>query len=134
LSAFWFANNLHWAALAAVMIESQSERFAFAHPGGLDKARITGLVIAVGSIIGAITPPLAGALSDRSLSPMGRRRPFVIAGTVINVLGLYLAWLAFTHLSLVGYILSYLVIQLGNNIAIGAYSGIIPDVVPEDQR
>src|SRR5438067_1285601 len=134
LSAFWFAVNLQWSGLIPVLIASQAKRFALALPGGPDKAHISGIVLAAGAIVGAVTPPIAGAFSDRSTARFGRRRPFVIAGTLINVLGLYLLWLAFTRLSLSGYVLAYLVIQFGGNLAIGAYSGIIPDVVPEDQR
>src|SRR5437868_2682368 len=134
LSAFWFANQLHWGALATILIESQSARMAMALPGGPRKAAIAGLVFGIGSIVAAVTPPVVGAFSDRCLSPLGRRRPFVIAGALINILGLYLLWWAFARASLLGYVLSFLVVQLGNNIAIGAFSGIIPDVVPSAQR
>src|SRR5262245_30730871 len=41
LSAFWFANQLHWGALATVMIMSQAARMALAHPGGLTKSEIS---------------------------------------------------------------------------------------------
>jgi MFS family permease len=134
LSAWWFAYQMHWAALATVLIQSQCERLALAHPGGPTKAEIGGWVFGFGSIVGAITPPIVGALSDRSLSSLGRRRPYVISGTLVNILGLYLLWLAFRANSLPGYVAAFLVIQLGSNIALGAFSGIIPDIVPEAQR
>jgi MFS family permease len=38
------------------------------------------------------------------------------------------------HPSFIIFLLSYMVVQLGNNIATAAYSGVIPDLVPEDQR
>lgn len=134
LSAFWFANQLHWGAMLTILIPSQAERLAEAAAGGPTKAVLNGWVMGIGSVVAALTPPLVGALSDRSLSPLGRRRPFVIGGTLINILGLFLLWLAFSSRSIPGYILAYLVIQLGNNIAVGAFSGVIPDVVPEAQR
>ncbi len=134
LSAFWFANQLHWGALGVVLIQSQSDRMSASLGGGLGKADISGLAFALGSIVAALAPPLVGALSDRSTSSLGRRRPFVISGTLVNVAGLYLMWLAFARQSVIGYVAAFMVVQLGNNIALGAFSGIIPDVVPPEQR
>ena len=71
LSAFWFANQLHWGALATILIESQSARMAQVLHGGPKKAAITGLVFGVGSVVAAVTPPIVGAFSDRCCSPLG---------------------------------------------------------------
>ena len=43
-------------------------------------------------------------------APMGRRRPYGIWGTLINLLGLYLRGVAFQQMSLTAYILAYLVV------------------------
>src|SRR5207253_5860993 len=84
LSAFWFANSLHWGALATIVIENQAARIHSAVPTTPDKAVLTGWVFGLGAIVAALTPPIVGAFSDRSRSPLGRRRPFVISGTLIN--------------------------------------------------
>jgi solute carrier family 45 protein 1/2/4 len=40
--------------------------------------------------LGLIMQPLVGAFSDRCTSRFGRRRPFMIGGTVVVILGLLL--------------------------------------------
>ena len=58
----------------------------------------------------------------------------MIAGTAINLIGLALIWMAGTQLMLWLYFVGYLVNNIGNNIATGSYNGVIPDIVPPDQR
>lgn len=132
ISSFWFANNLHWGALAMIILPSQGTRLSpFV---GMREAEITGWTIGLGAIVGALVPPIVGAYSDRCTAAMGRRRPYVIGGTVINVLALLLFYMAFAAHSLPGYIAAWMLVGLGNNIAVGAFSGIIPDVVPKQER
>src|SRR6266487_2868677 len=54
--------------------------------------KFTNLTIAtvVGVLAAVITNPIAGALSDRTTSRLGRRRPWFIAGTVFSVVTLAL--------------------------------------------
>jgi MFS family permease len=40
----------------------------------------------------------------------------------------------FLTLALIAYISGYLVLQIGTNIALAAYSGVIPDLIPHEQR
>jgi MFS family permease len=98
------------------------------------EGEISGWTIGMGAIVGALVPPLIGAMSDRCTLPQGRRRPFVIAGTLLNILALLLFYYAFQAHNLVGYIAAWMFLGLGNNIAVGAFSGIIPDVVPKSER
>ncbi|KAF1813377.1 MFS general substrate transporter [Eremomyces bilateralis CBS 781.70] len=56
---------------------------------GLTKSRVS-LVWLAGPLSGLIMQPLVGALADRSRSPWGRRRPFMIGGTVIVIFSLIL--------------------------------------------
>lgn len=132
ISAFWFANNLHWGALGMVILPSQGTRLA--PYVGLREAMITGVTVATGAVVGAVVPPIVGAFSDRCLHPLGRRRPYVIGGALINLVALFIFYLAFRLHSLPGYTMAWMLIGFGNNIAVGAFSGIIPDVVPRGQR
>src|SRR5205807_2590322 len=74
---------------------------------------------------------MMGAVSDRSRSRFGRRRPFILAGTIGDVLFL-------TGLALSGsywlLVIFYFFLQTASNTAQGPYQGLQPDVVPEDQR
>src|SRR5438067_572139 len=83
ISAYWFATNLHWGTLLLIMIPSQIKQIAPEHRGEAE-----GLVVGIGAVVALIVPLLIGALSDRCASRWGRRRPYMIAGVSINVLGL----------------------------------------------
>jgi MFS family permease len=132
ISSFWFGNNLHWGALGLILVPSQAARLA--PIVGMTKGEITGWTIGMGALVGSLVPPLIGAWSDRCTSPYGRRRPFVIGGTLINLIALLVFYAAFRAHSLPGYVLAWMLVGLGNNIAVGAFSGIIPDVVPKAER
>src|SRR5215468_1858798 len=49
-----------------------------------------GLVSTVSGLLGLACTPLAGALSDRTTSRFGRRRPWIFAGTLLTALTLLL--------------------------------------------
>ena len=129
LSSFWFATNLHWGALLLIIIPHQAKQIA---PG--DPAGAIAWIFGFGSIVALLIPLIAGALSDRSTSKHGRRRPFMVFGIAVNLIGLAIMGVAVSRLSLVLYIVGYLVVQFGNNTAGAAYAGIIPDMVPTDQH
>ena len=129
VSAFWFAVNLLWGSLLIVTIPAQMRHIAPSRP-----VETMDLMLGLGAIPALVVPLLAGPLSDRCMSRLGRRRPYMLTGLAINLIGLAMIWLAGLRLSLWLYFAGYLVVQVGNNIATGAYSGMIPDVVPENQR
>lgn len=129
LSAFWFGINLLWGALLIVVIPAQMRQIAPRRP-----IETMDLMLGLGAIPAVVVPLLAGPLSDRCLSRLGRRRPYMLTGLAVNLVGLAMVWFAGFNLSLWLYFVGYLVVQVGNNIATGAYSGLIPDVVPATQR
>lgn len=53
---------------------------------GLSNA-VTGFVMAIDNIFGLFLLPLFGILSDRCTSKLGRRMPFIIAGSILAVIG-----------------------------------------------
>jgi MFS family permease len=61
---------------------------------GLSHALMS-LVFIAGPLSGLIVQPLVGLLADRSSSKWGRRRPFIVGGTIACVLGMLL--LGFTR-------------------------------------
>jgi len=129
ISAYWFATNLLWGALLMIVIPSQMKQLAPKHP-----AETQGLLLGIAAIPALVVPLVVGPLSDRCMSRWGRRRPYMAAGVAINLLGLTIVWAAGNYLNLVLYFAGYFIVQVGNNIATGAYSGIIPDIVPEGQK
>ena len=88
-------------------------------------------VKSLGTLVAIIWQPIIGGISDRTVTPWGRRRPYIAAGTIgdlIFLAGIALAgnyaWLA----------VFYFLLQLASNTAQAPYQGLLPDVVPEGQR
>jgi len=131
LSLYWFATNAHWTAILITLLPLQAELI-----GGAElKGTTLGQILAIGAFASMVVAPLFGALSDRVRTRWGRRRPFLVAGTIGNVLGLIaLALIPSAPSALVPYIVAFIWIELFNNLATAPYSGLIPDLVPEDQR
>lgn len=127
LSLYWFALNFHWGALLAVAIPAEVLKFV----PEADKGRALAMVFAGGALVALVVMPLAGALSDRSMSRFGRRRPFVVAGALLNSVALLALGYAPTFAL---FIAAYWFVQFGNNFGGSAYSGFIPDLVPPEQR
>ncbi len=80
---------------------------------------------------------MMGMLSDRSRLPWGRRRPFIMAGTLATVVVVIAIGLTSNLQGDVGYwtLFSLLILMMvTSNTAHGAQQGLIPDLVPENKR
>jgi MFS family permease len=157
ISIFWFALNFHWSALLTILVPSQVLELLFREaPAGSISAQAAwvnghaglteAVVLAPGLIVALIANPLFGLLSDRTpVGRIGRRRPYVLGGTALNVVGLAMMALAPTLFasgqsgnalapSLLVLTLGLMVTQLGNNAAAAPFHAFLPDFVPEAQR
>lgn len=90
-----------------------------------------GLIWCAGPITGIVIPPLIGAMSDRTWTKIGRRRPFIIAGTLIAALMLFLFPLA---PSLAAATLLLWIMNASANAAQAPYRALVPDNVPQEQQ
>lgn len=78
-----------------------------------------------------------GNLSDRTRTRWGRRRPYILGGTVVDVIFIALigfsagmsGWTGFWFLFVIA-----LLLQISSNAAQAAQQGLIPDLVPEELR
>src|SRR5438132_1758282 len=134
INVFWFANNFHWQALLAIVIPSMVVKYL----GDANKDINLTLVVIWGTLIAVVVNPLVGAISDYVTFRMGRRRPFLIIGTALNVVVLILFAYSPTCFSstalLVTFIVLFLLLQFTNNLANSPWSAIIADKVPQYQR
>src|SRR5438046_33643 len=85
----------------------------------------------IGTVMAIVWQPIVGGVSDRAVSPWGRRRPFVAAGTLGDLRFLAGIALAGTYWLLVVF---YFLLQFASNTAQAPYQGLLPDVVPPEQR
>ena len=90
-----------------------------------------GVLSFVGLAIAVLVQPLAGALSDRVRFLWGRRRPFILGGTVASVPFLIAAGVAPSYALLFLFIC---LLQFSSNSALGPYQALIRDLVPSQRR
>lgn len=133
LSLYWFGTSAHWAAILLITLPKQ----AFLIGGDAVKGQTLGIVLLVGAFVSMIVAPLFGALSDRIRTPWGRRRPWIVVGTLMNVIGLF-GLIYFPRpndlSSLPLFILAFMWVEFWNNVATAPFSALIPDIVPLNQR
>jgi MFS family permease len=75
--------------------------------------------------------PIAGALSDRTTSRLGRRRPWVLYGSVVGAVAMMGLGLPS---SVAGLAIVWMVAQVAINSAYAGLTATVPDRVPVDQR
>jgi Na+/melibiose symporter-like transporter len=132
VSALWLAWYAQWVTIPSEVLPDQVARLLGPASPWQDLA--TGAVVAGGSVIALLVTPIAGALSDRSRSRFGRRRPYLAVGVLLSSAALAGLWLAVGARSLPLYVLAYLNLQLWWNWAAGPAAGFIPDVVPHQRQ
>lgn len=90
-----------------------------------------GLLSQERSLAGAFVQPIVGAMSDRTRTPIGRRRPYFIVGVALTAASLlYLS--GFPPLIPMLMVLSINAFFL--NVAVDPYTALLADLVPQDQR
>ena len=134
LSLFWFGSSgTHWTIILITTLPAQAQLIG----GDAVKGQTLGIVLGFGAFVSMIVAPLFGALSDRIVTRFGRRRPWIVLGTMMNIVGLFgLAYFPRANdlSSLPLYIGAFMWVEFWNNVATAPYSALIPDVVPQDQR
>src|SRR5712691_12861717 len=123
------ANLVIWLSIlpiSQILLPTQVAALDAAH-------KFTNLTIAtvVGVLAAVITNPIAGALSDRTTSRLGRRRPWFIVGTILSAVTLALMANATSFVALV---LWWAVFHVAANALLAALSAVVPDQVPVRQR
>jgi MFS family permease len=88
-------------------------------------------ITGVGALMSVIGNPIAGALSDRTTSRFGRRRPWVLWGSLMGALGI--AALSFQS-TVLGLAFVWGICQLTINAAYAGLTATVPDQVPVKQR
>lgn len=126
INAYWFGRGAHWRTILLSLLFAGATLVA-----GKNAVVLQGQVMTAGGILALLMPVIGGWLSDRTASRWGRRRPWLVVGTAANVVGLGLLAVASTPALL---FIAFLLVQASNNLAEGAYAGVIPDIIPADRR
>lgn len=127
MNVYWFGLSFMWNALHPIILPALLLDFV---PESLKNTYLGGMTFA-GLILAMVIQPIAGGQSDNTQSRWGRRRPWMLVGTLLSLACLAGMALASSFLWL---LVTYVLLQTASNSAHGPAQGLIPDLVPENQR
>ncbi len=127
LSLFWLGISTAWAGLYVVYLPDRVETLM----GSAQKGTYLGILVFVGLLVAVVVQPVMGGVSDRSMARWGRRRPYMLIGSLVSALFLLLMAAVSNYALLLAMVI---LLQVSGNSALGPYQGIVPDLVPASQR
>ena len=125
--------NIYWLGLTMIsqsnglIVPLLVQKFVGPEQQGTAFGRLRLYTLMVALLIQA----LMGMLSDRSTLRWGRRRPFIMVGTLLNMACIVAIGASPSYWFLFG---AAVLSQIASNTAHGAEQGLIPDMVPENHR
>ncbi len=122
LTVMWFGIQLAWGAVLGISLQARCEQL-----GGSAPLALFGIVSTSGAIAAAAVQLLVGPWSDARRRAGDKRIGFYAAGTALAAIALVAFYLA---PSVPLFLVSFVALQGGMNLAIGPYQAILPDVVP----
>lgn len=127
--------SLYWLGLTAIdgavglFIQNRVNFGAFA-ADPLEVGRILFLLSIPVAVISILIQPTVGSISDYTVSRWGRRKPYIVVGSLLDVV--FLAGIATSNsILMLGAFAALL--SVSTNIARGPFQGYVPDLVPEKQ-
>ena len=124
ISVFWFALNAIWGGFEVFQQKRVVQMMGDTATLALPLMELIAMPIAI------LTMPVVGSISDYTVSRWGRRRPFVLFGSLATGVALFGLALSPTFPLL---ILFFVLLQFTSNTARGPFAGLVPDLVPEPQ-
>jgi MFS family permease len=91
---------------------------------------LIGFAVSGEGIFGLAISLLIGPISDRTHTPLGRRRPYILAGLAIAAVGLALTPFMHNYWAVVGLVFAF---YIGYYLISTPYRALAPDVLPQNQ-
>ncbi len=127
ISLYWLGLTAIDAAVGLFILN----RLEFDHFVPQENVGTTLFLVGVGgSIVGIIVQPTVGYISDFTVSRWGRRKPYIVFGSLLDVVFLAGIATANTVLLLAAFVI---LLSFSTNIARGPFQGYVPDLVAEPQ-
>jgi len=127
LSVFWFAIAFIWAGMITIFMQERVLEMVGKRLCDLYLCWAIGL----GAFVSTVVCLVVGTMSDRSRWRIGKRRPYMIVGSLLSVP--FLLWMADVH-SIPMLMLVFCLIQLWVNVATSPYQALMPDTVPKERQ
>ena len=128
--------SLYWLGLTAIdasvglVVQDRVQYDPSLHVDPLMTGTATAAVGLAGALISIVVQPTVGYISDFTESRWGRRKPYIVLGSLFDVL--FLLGIAYSNTLLAIAAFSVL-LAVSTNIARGPFQGYVPDLVAEPQ-
>jgi MFS family permease len=127
ISAYWLGLTAIDAAVGLFI----TNRLEFDHLVPKDDVGKSMFMIGIAAaIVGIIIQPTVGSISDYTVSRWGRRKPYIVFGSLLDVVFLLGIAMGNSVLMLAAFVL---LLSVSTNIARGPFQGYVPDLVAEPQ-
>ena len=127
LSAYWLGLTAIDAAVG-LFIQNRVNFGGFVKD--LEVGRALAAISIGGAIISILVQPTVGSISDYTVSRWGRRKPYIVIGSLLDVVFLLAIANAQTVLALAVFVT---LLSFSTNVARGPFQGYVPDLVPASQ-
>ncbi|MCR5509775.1 MAG: MFS transporter [Lachnospiraceae bacterium] len=95
---------------------------------------ITGAIMALDNVLAVFLLPILGTISDKVDTPIGKRTPFIIVGTILACVFLYLVGLANARASLAMFIIMLFLLLIAMGLYRSPAVALMPDLTPKPLR
>ena len=126
LSVYWMGINAIWAGLGFVIFQA---RFREMYGEAFAPSYVT-LFETIPVLLAMLVQPTVAALSDYTVTRWGRRKPYIVIGTLLDVVFL---WGFASSNEIVAMFAFIMLLQFSSNFAQGPFQGYVPDLVPARQ-
>ncbi len=126
LSVYWLGLVAVFQGIGLIM----QERIKDLVPDASVQYTTLGIAQVAGVAIAIAVQPTVGSISDYTISRFGRRKPFILIGTTLDLV--FLVGIA-TSNSIVAIAALVVLLQFSSNFAQGPFQGYVPDMVPAPQ-
>ncbi|MFL5757897.1 MAG: MFS transporter, partial [Chloroflexota bacterium] len=98
--------------------------------GGIPLGTATTIVTIGATVVAILVQPTVGSMSDYAVTRWGRRKPFIVVGSLLDVV--FLLGIAYSN-TLVALTAFVVLLTFSTNIARGPFQGYVPDLVAAPQ-
>jgi MFS family permease len=132
--AHLFRISAYWLGLTAIdAAVSQFAQYQITYTdirGGVGIGLALAMVSVAAPLVAIAVQPTMGSISDYAVTRWGRRKPFIVAGSLLDVV--FLAGIAWSNTLLI--LVAFMtLLSFSTNIARGPFQGYVPDLVAEEQ-
>jgi MFS family permease len=126
LSVYWLGINAIWAGLGYVIYQARfiaryGETFAPTYVAALETVPL---------FLAVLVQPTVAAISDYTITRWGRRKPYILIGSLFDILFLWGIASANDFVAILAFVV---LLQCSSNFAQGPFQGYVPDLVPQKQ-